>query len=424
MGLGRSFRGLWAGTAAANLADGMVLLLLPLLALASGAGPGGVAAVTAVLTLAWPVFGLHAGWIVDRFDRKRLLMSANTVRSSILALLAIAYLTDVLTLPVVLAAAAIIGALETLVDTALTATIPMVVAPLDRGRANARIEAVTNLTNSFVGPPLAGALAAVTLAVAAGASAFLYSAALIGLSFLTLPPRGAADRPTQPVAGLGAGLRFLWRHPILRPLTLFTAAMNIVWAAWTALFIVYAVAPGPLGLTEAEYGFLLSIMAAGGLLAAVTMERLRRIVGVATLLIADCVGTVLLVAPAAIGAGVLLAAIGAVVASAGASVWRISAATARQNVTPDGLLGRVYAASRIISWGVIPLGATVAGVVAELTSLRAVFQGGTVLAMIVLVAMAGFLAVRGRELTSAIEGGPEGTAADGEPVVVNNHDRA
>src|SRR5690606_19202505 len=130
-----------------------------------------------------------------------------------LALLAIAYLTDVLTLPVVLAAAAIIGALETLVDTALTATIPMVVAPLDRGRANARIEAVTNLTNSFVGPPLAGALAAVTLAVAAGASAFLYSAALIGLSFLTLPPRGAADRPTQPVAGLGAGLRFLWRHP-------------------------------------------------------------------------------------------------------------------------------------------------------------------------------------------------------------------
>ncbi|MFD2356636.1 hypothetical protein ACFSTC_56355 [Nonomuraea ferruginea] len=83
--LGRSFNGLWFGTGAANLGDGMALFALPLLALAVGASPGGVAAVTTALTLAWPLFGLHAGWIADRVDRRALLTGVNLARAALLA---------------------------------------------------------------------------------------------------------------------------------------------------------------------------------------------------------------------------------------------------------------------------------------------------------------------------------------------------
>lgn len=399
--LGRSFNGLWFATGSANLADGIALFALPLLALAAGASPGGVAAVTMVLTLAWPVFGLHAGWIVDRVDRRALMTSVNLIRAGVLAVLTVVAATDRLSLAVVLAAAALIGTAETLVDTALTSTVPLVVEPERRTRANARIEATINVANQLAGPPLAGALAGAALALTVGTSAALYVLAVTGIAVITLHRSPATTTTgTAPATGLTAGLRYVWRHGLIRALTLFTATMNLVWGAAIALLVVHAVSPGPLGLTPAQYGFMLTAMAAGGLLAAVLVEPLRRRIGVTRLLIVDCVGTILLVAPVAVGASAWAVAAGMVVAGAGASVWRILVATIRQNLTPPELLGRVYAASRVVSWGALPVGAGLAGLGAEIWDIRTVFAVGTVLAVGMLTAFVPF-AVR-RDLSAAM----------------------
>lgn len=441
--LGRSFNGLWFGTGAANLSDGMALFVLPLLAIAVDASAGGVAAVTAALTLAWPVFGLHAGWIVDRVDRRALLATVNVVRGLVVGGIAAAFLAEVLTLPLILVAAVLLGVAETLVDTALTSTIPLVVEPAGRSRANARIEATINVANQLAGPPLAGLLAGATLALATGASAALYLLAVGGVLTMSLhrarpatvdagpyadparsggtPPYGRAPTPAD--AGgraptpaerrrgeLVAGFRFLWRQPVVRTLTLFTAAMNVVWAVATALLVVYVVEPGPLGLTAAQYGLLLTGMAVGGLIASMVVEPLRRWVGTTRLMIADAVGTVLFVAPVAFDAGIWVVAAGAVVAGAGSSIWRILAATIRQNLSPPELLGRIYSASRMISWGVIPASAALAGVVAEVWGLRAAFAAATVLGVVVLAAFVRF-ALR-TDLAAAVRG-PAGDGAAG-----------
>ncbi|WP_158602853.1 MFS transporter [Jiangella rhizosphaerae] len=404
--LGRSFNGLWFGTGAANLGDGMALFVLPLLAIAVDASAGGVAAVTAALTLAWPVFGLHAGWIVDRLDRRALLSTVNAVRGVVLGGVTAAFLTDVLSLPLILVAAVLLGIAETLVDTALTSTIPLVVEPAGRSRANARIEATINVANQLAGPPLAGLLAGATLALATGASAALYVLAVGGVLMMTLrrPAAAAADAPPagRRRGELVAGFRFLWRQPVVRTLTLFTAAMNVVWAVATALLVVYVVEPGPLGLTAAQYGLLLTAMAIGGLIASVLVEPLRRWVGTTRLMVADAVGTVLFVAPVALDAGIWAVAAGAVVAGAGSSIWRILAGTIRQNLSPPELLGRIYSASRMISWGVIPASAGLAGLVAELWGLRTAFVAATVLAVVVLAAFVPF-ALR-TDLAAAVRG--------------------
>jgi hypothetical protein len=292
---------------------------------------------------------------------------------------------------------------ETLVDTALTATVPMVVEPTGRNSANARIEATVNVTNQLAGPPLAGLLAGVTLALATGASAALYALAIAGLALMTLRRRApAAPRASGSVV---AGFRHLWRQPVVRTLTLFTAVMNIPWTVATALLVVYAVAPGPLGLSTAQYGLVLTAMAVGGLLASAVVEPLRRRFGVTRLLIADAAGTVLLVAPVALGGPVWTVVAGAVIAGAGSSVWRILVATIRQNLSPPDLLGRVYSASRVLSWGVIPVSAAAAGLGAELWGVRAVFALATALAVAILAAFIRY-ALR-TDLATAIE--PETT---------------
>src|SRR5688572_12872773 len=100
-----AFRRLWFSAGAANLGDGLVLTALPLIALGAGASAGQIALVTTLMTLAWPVFGLHAGWIVDRVPVPRLLAFVNAARAVAVAMLAVGIALDGPVVPLVFGAA-------------------------------------------------------------------------------------------------------------------------------------------------------------------------------------------------------------------------------------------------------------------------------------------------------------------------------
>src|SRR6476661_7147355 len=93
--LGRDFHALWAATGTANLGDALYLLALPLIAWQITHSAGQVAGVTVLLTLAWPLFGLHAGLFVDRTDRRRVIVVVNLVRMVALAGLTVTLVADV-----------------------------------------------------------------------------------------------------------------------------------------------------------------------------------------------------------------------------------------------------------------------------------------------------------------------------------------
>jgi hypothetical protein len=297
----------------------------------------------------------------------------------------------------VLVIAAAYGVAETVVDTTLTSAVPALVSTSQRTTANSRIEATINATNVLVGPPLAGFLAGLGLTQALGGAALSYAAAIGGAAMIGSLSRrastaSAADPPAVSGDGTGdagdsrarAGLIYVWRHPLLRSITLITAAMNVVWAAWAAIFVLYAVEPDYLGLSAGTYGLVLTAMAVGGLAASGLVGVAQRRFGAWNVMLADCVGTVLLVAPAALGLGVAPTVVGLVVAGAGSSVWRVLVATLRQNLTPAPMLGRVYAGSRMVSWGALPVGAALAGAMAEVTSVRTTFAAFAVVALAVL----------------------------------------
>jgi MFS family permease len=366
---------LWSANALSNLGDGLYQTALPLLAASLSSQPLLLAGLTITLSLPWLVFALQAGSLVDRLDRRSVMLSVNLGRIAILLLLTIGVLTGSLTIFWVYLAAFLLGVGETLMDTALTSIIPAVVQKDKLAWANARISAAQTTTNSFIGPPLAGFLVGLGLAWASGASLALY--VLAGAALLLMRGRfraAAVDAPGEPFwPRVTAGLRFLWGQPLLRRLTIYTASMNLFWSGWATLLVLFAVAPGPMGRDGVAYGLLLTAMAAGGLLGSMLTERLLAAAGRRLALSLDFIGTVLLVGVPAISTNFVLMALASFVAGFGASVWVVINASLRQQLAPEQLLGRVYSASRFVSWGIGPLGAALAGFVAQTWGLRSWF---------------------------------------------------
>lgn len=406
------FGRLWASACSSNLGDGITLTALPLIALAAGAPPGEVALVTTAATIAWPLCGLHAGWIVDRLSPQMLLTLANGARCLALLGLTAAIVLDAFVTPTVMITALIYGVAETLVDTSLIAGIPRTVTAKQLTGANAKMEATISVANELAGPPLAGFLLGAAGLAAAAVGGGLYAlAAAAGLSLLLAMRRqatpaiargsgaDAGSTEEQPSLRVRDGLRYLWADLLQRELTILTAAMSLIWGAWTAIFVLYAVAPGPLGLSSAAYGWVLAAMAIGGLAAAGLVERLQTRLSTTFLLLLDSVGTILLVLPAALGAPLPVIVAGMVLAGAGSTIWRVIVAVIRQRATPLPLLGRVYSASRVISWGALPLGSALAALVVEILDIQSAF----LIASAVAVAICLWFGTRYRGLRARVD---------------------
>ncbi|WP_159061308.1 MFS transporter, partial [Streptomyces europaeiscabiei] len=162
-GLGRPFRWLLASAAASNAGDGITRTLLPLLVVAHHPDPAAVAGLTAVNMLPWLLFALPAGVLVDRADRRRIVLGSNAVRAAALAGAAFVLAQD-RPLGLLYALAFVLGIAETLADTAAPAMLPRLVDERHLERANGRLSATQIVLNETAGPPVAGHLAGLAAA--------------------------------------------------------------------------------------------------------------------------------------------------------------------------------------------------------------------------------------------------------------------
>jgi MFS family permease len=224
--------------------------------------------------------------------------------------------------------------------------------------------------------------------VAVDAASYLVSAVLLASirrSFGSGLPGG------RPAAGGGMleGLRFIWRSPLLRAMTLASSPVSLSGGAGLGLMVIYAVRALGLARTDPRIGLLYSAAAAGSAAAALVLPRLRRRVA------AGRVTQVFLALDTAALAGVALAP-GFGVALAALVCWlfcysmvTINGITLRQELTPDHLQSRVNTTARMLGWGGYPLGALIGGGIAEVLPIRA-----TLLLMCAPVAAAALLALR------------------------------
>ncbi|GAA2062414.1 MFS transporter [Leifsonia soli] len=403
-GLGARYAKLWTSASLSNLADGVMKVALPLVAVRYTDSPALIAGLTFAFTLPWLLFALTAGALADRLDRRRLMLIANAARALFLAFLTVATLTGIGSIWMLYAAALCIGVAETVYDTSAQSILPQLV-PRDRlSRANGRLYAAELTANEFIGPPLGGFLVATGVALAFGTPVLLWVAA-IGM-LLLLRGRFRADRPERTTirADIAEGLRFLGRSTLLRTLAIMVGVFNFASSAVYTVFVLYAVGPqSAMKLTDPAYGLLLTASAIGSVLGTFLAEPAERLLGRARALTLTVIGSLFTVATPFFTANPFLIAGGMLIGGITVSVWNVITVSLRQRVTPTRLLGRLNSAYRLLAWGTMPLGALAGGLIGQLFGVRWVFLVMGILVVLQLIPMLWITDRRMDEAESAVE---------------------
>ncbi len=220
--LGADFTRLWTAAAVSNIGDGITMAAGPLLILSLTTDPALVGGAVFVQQLPWLLFALISGAYVDRLDRRKLVVTVNTLRAVALAALTFAVAADILTVAMIYTVFFLLGTGETLADTASGAFLPAIVAPDRLATANARLMATFTIANQFVAKPLGAWLFVIAAAVPFGVNAMTFAVAAALMA--TIRPIPA--QPSAPRRGLHAeitdGVRWLWEHRLLRTLAVST----------------------------------------------------------------------------------------------------------------------------------------------------------------------------------------------------------
>jgi MFS family permease len=318
---------------------------------------------TALETVAFLVIGLPAGAWVDRWRRKRVLVTADVVRAVTLASLPIAYLAGVLTLGQLFVVAAVTGAATVFFDVAYQSYLPSLVHRDQIVDGNGKLEA-SRAVAQVAGPGAAGVLLRVVgapLLIAVDAVSFLLSALFIGA--IRQPDR-VPDRSTRRRlrTEIGEGLSFVVRHPLLRRIVACTGTSNLFSMITTTLLVLFALRE--LDLSETDLGFVLSAGAVGGLLGAVTAARFARWVGegrAIPLSVLVALPFAALTPLAALGAPVPLLVLSQFGFSWVVVVYNVTQVSFRQRLCPPQLLGRMNASVRFLVFGTMPVGGLLGG---------------------------------------------------------------
>ncbi|WP_256214022.1 MFS transporter [Arthrobacter sp. ov118] len=372
--LGSSYWKLWTSSGLSNLADGVFKIALPLLAIQFTQSPTLVAGLTVTATLPWLLLALTAGALADRLDRRKLMLWANLGRALLPAVLVGLILMDFGSIWALYVVALMVGVAETLYDTSAQSIMPQVVHRDQLSRANGRLYAVELTSNQFVGPPLGGLLVALGVVAGFGVPAALWLAA-VGV-LLLVPGTFRAEREQKSTlrSDIGEGLRFLWNQKILRTLAVMTGVFNFASSAAFAVLVLFAVGPASeMKLSEVGFGLLLTASALGSLVGSFISERVEARLGRSNSLTLTVFGCALFIGAPALTSNPYV--LGPILFMGGILIvlWNVITVSLRQRITPNGLLGRLNSAYRLLAWGTMPLGAAAGGLLAQWLGLQAMF---------------------------------------------------
>lgn len=371
--LGARFRWLLASSWTTNIGDGVAMAAGPLL-VASQTDDARLVALAALLRgLPWLLFGLHAGAIADRVDRRTIVVVGNLVRAVVLAVLCTSMWTGVVSIAVVLAVVFALGTAEVFADSTTSTLTPMLVAKPDLGVANSRLQAGFLTANQLVGPPVGAFLFAAGMAwpFVAQLVTVLLGVVLVARIGSTRGQVKRAETGTRVRHDIADGVRWLWGHAPIRTLAIVILTFNITWgAAWSVLVLwsLYRVDMGEVG-----FGLLTTASALGGIIGTASYGRLEQRFDPATLMKVCLLLEVLMHAALAVTTVPVIALAIMFGFGAYAFVWHNVSQTVRQRAVPTELQGRVGSVYLICVFGGMVIGQGLGGFIAEHWGLAAPF---------------------------------------------------
>lgn len=380
-----AFKKQWVASAVSNIGDGMEGAAGPLLAASLTGDARLIAGVGVAQTVPWLVLSLPLGVLIDRTDRRTLMVTANWVRCVLFAAIALMTATGSISIGILIGIIAAVGVCEVVFDMSAQAFLPAIVPTEMLEKANGRLFATEVMCNSFIGLPL-GAWAF----VAASGTPFAVNAASFGVaaylvSTIRIPPNDAdATSPPAPsttsfLAQLKEGLTWLLRHRLLRTMAIMLGICNMATMMGDILLVKYA--SDELGVTGAGFGVLLAVMSVGSIVGGLVGDRVGARFGTAPAMLIPYATF----AAAALAMGVfrnIPVAVAASMATAVAgTIWNVVTVSLRQKIIPQELFGRVNSAYRFLGTGFIAVGSLIGGFIANSHGYAAPFLvGGIIMA--------------------------------------------
>lgn len=372
--LGTGFRWLVASSWSTNLADGIALAAGPLLVAQQTSSPSIVALAALLQRLPWLLFGLYAGVVADRLDRRRLIVGVNLTRAAVVGVLTAAITTDVVGITMVLVTLFVLGTTEVFADTTAQTLLPMTVRDDDLGIGNVRIQFGHITINQLAGPPVGAALFGIgAVWPFAGQAVILTLGAMLAWRIVF----GVDHEPKAPASvrsEIVAGLKWTWEYRPIRVLTLTIVLFNVTFGAAWAVLVLYAT--DYLELSEFGFGALAAMVAAGGVVGAMSYGPVERAIGATGILRIGLIvetATHLLLATTR---EPVIAFVTLVIFGAHTGMWGTTVHTIRQRHVPLDLQGRVASVYLLGMHGGIVVGTPIGGLLAGAFGLTAPYWFG------------------------------------------------
>jgi predicted MFS family arabinose efflux permease len=379
----RDFVLLQVGQTLSTIGSESTAIAYPLLTLAVTHSPAQAGIVGFARIVPWALFGLVAGVVADRLNRKRVMIAADLVRVGAVASLLVAFAIDRVSVAQIAIVAFAEGSFYVFFNVAELGALRSVV-PARQLPAAAAAEQARFSTVFLIAPPLGGALFGLGRALPFVADVVSYVFSLGSLVAIRTPFQEAREAaPVAVRAELAEGVRWLWNHRFFRACALLFAWINLV---YEGLFLVLIVVARRQGLSGAEIGLLFAVFGACSLAGSMAAPRIARRTSMRTLIILSFwieIGFgVFLLEPSVL---VLLA--GVVPMALFTPVVTSAVIGYRTAVVPDRLTGRVGGLARTIALCLAAFGPLSAGLMLHWLSARETV--GAYFALIVLLAVLG-----------------------------------
>jgi MFS family permease len=373
------FLKLWSAQSVSLLGTQITALALPLTAiLLFDATPVQVGALASLQYLPFLLITLPAGAIVDRMRRLPVLIATDIGRAALLAAVPVAVWIGHPQLWLLYPVAFGVGVLSVFFDVAHQSYLPSIVDQDQIVEGNTKLQ-LSYSGAQLAGPGIGGLLVqwlTAPIAIAVDAVSYVGSALLLGAIRRpeTPPERAPGGANLRGLfADIRAGLRFVWRHPLIRPIALATGTSNFfyLFGMTGAILALYAIrelkmSPALLGLVFV-FGNVGAVT--GSLIADRVLDRFRfgRVMVAGSVISAVAIAIMAMATPST---AVVLLAAAVLIGEVGVTIYDISQISLRQAATPGPLLGRMNATVRFVNWGPIPIGAFVGGVLGQALGLR------------------------------------------------------
>ncbi len=358
----RDYMLLWSGQMVSSIGTQASTLAFPLLILAVTRSPAQAGFASALRAVPYVIFSLPAGALIDRWNRKLVMLLCDAGRAIALGSIPVALALGRLTVAQLYIVSVVEGSLFVFFNIAEAACLPRVVAKAQLPAATAQNQA-TEGVSSLIGPPIGGALFGLAQALPFVTDAVSYLASVISLYFIRTQFQGERGLATRRLhEEIGEGLVWLWRQPLIRYMAFLTGTSNLVGNG--TLLIAIVIAQGQ-HASPFVIGLIFAIGSVGSIIGSIVAVRLRRRYSFAQVIVSSTwvwaiLTPLMAIAPNPLALGVIMA--GLFLTS---PIYNVVQFSYRLALIPDELQGRVNSVFRLIAFGGQPIGFALAGVLLE-----------------------------------------------------------